>query len=79
MSEMFRLGDTLELYLVRHPKPSVAAGLCYGISDLPVAQDPATCAARLRPLLPDSARMISSPLQRARLLAFALQLSATSD
>jgi alpha-ribazole phosphatase len=79
MSEMFRLRDALELYLVRHPKPSVAAGLCYGIADLPVAENPVTCAARLKPLLPESARVISSPLQRARVLADALQPSAACD
>ncbi|MCP2936467.1 hypothetical protein NK983_27680, partial [Salmonella enterica subsp. enterica serovar Typhimurium] len=72
MNELFRLTDPLDLYLVRHPKPAVDPALCYGAADLPVAEDIAACAARLAPLLPSGARVVSSPLTRARLLAEAV-------
>lgn len=76
---MFRLNDPLDLYLVRHPRPAVAPGLCYGATDLDLADDPEACAARLRPLLPAGAKVISSPLQRARRLAEALHAAAGLD
>jgi alpha-ribazole phosphatase len=79
VSEMFRLSDPLDLYLVRHPKPRIDDGLCYGISDLPVAEDPAACAARLAPLLPRAACVLSSTLLRARVLAEALDPAARCD
>jgi alpha-ribazole phosphatase len=79
MSAMFRLSDPLHLYLVRHPKPAVAPGLCYGITDLDVAEDPVACADRLRPLLPAHVRTVSSPLQRARRLADALNPEVETD
>lgn len=79
VKEMFRLRDTLDLYLVRHPKPAVDPGLCYGVTDLDVAEDPVVCAARLRPVLPEGARVISSPLRRARLLADALHPAVELD
>ncbi len=79
MNEMLRLSDPLDLYLVRHPKPAVDPSLCYGVTDLPVAEDPAACAARIAPLLPAQACIVSSPLQRARLLAEALSPSARQD
>lgn len=58
----------MQLFLVRHPRPQVAPGICYGRSDLPLAEDPAECAASLRALLPD-APLFSSPLARCRRLA----------
>ena len=62
----------MQLYLIRHPRPAVAAGLCYGATDLPLADDPVACAARLRPQLPMDLPVFSSPLQRCRQLAAAL-------
>ena len=55
----------MTLYLVRHPQPDVAPGLCYGASDVPVqdaelARTHAALAARGLPDLPVHA----SPLQR---------------
>lgn len=79
MNELFRLGDPLDLYLVRHPRPEVDPALCYGIADLAVAEDVAACAARLGPLLPRDARVVSSPLARARLLAEALSDTVRAD
>jgi alpha-ribazole phosphatase len=65
----------MRLTLVRHPAPLVAAGLCYGISDVPA--DPAALSAALATLahaLPHSAgmRIYSSPLRRCTALSTAL-------
>jgi alpha-ribazole phosphatase len=62
----------MQLYLIRHPRPDVAPGVCYGRSDVGLAECPQAVAARLRPLLPDDYVLYSSPLARARLLAEAL-------
>jgi alpha-ribazole phosphatase len=62
----------MELYLIRHPRPAVAPGVCYGRTDLGLAECPLAVAARLRPLLPADFVLYSSPLIRARLLAEAL-------
>ena len=65
----------LDLYLIRHPRPAVPAGLCYGSTDLALAAEEAegsVAAARLRPLLPAGVPLLSSPLARCRLLAQAL-------
>lgn len=37
----------MRLFLIRHPRPAVADGLCYGATDLPLAGDPQTAAAAL--------------------------------
>ncbi|MBS0512559.1 MAG: alpha-ribazole phosphatase family protein [Proteobacteria bacterium] len=62
----------MELHLIRHPRPDVAHGVCYGQHDVGLAEPVAECAARLRPLLPTEFELHASPLQRARLLAEAL-------
>lgn len=59
----------MQLYLIRHPRPQVSAGLCYGQTDLPLAEDVAACAASLRAALPSDAPCFTSPSQRCRLLA----------
>ncbi|MCX8085462.1 MAG: alpha-ribazole phosphatase family protein [Rhodocyclaceae bacterium] len=59
----------MRLWLIRHPPPAVPPGLCYGATDLPLAEDPAPLAEALRPLLPAGAPLFTSPLQRCRLLA----------
>jgi len=61
----------MTLYLVRHPQPDVAPGLCYGASDVPVADAElarvyATLAAQG---LPGGLPVVSSPLLRCALLA----------
>jgi alpha-ribazole phosphatase len=56
------------LYLLRHPKPLVAPGICYGQLDLP-AVDVNVAAAALKPLLPAGIPVWSSPLLRCRALA----------
>ena len=62
----------MQLHLIRHPRPDVAPGICYGQTDLGLAESAAAVAARLRPLLPESFALHASPLARARLLAEAL-------
>lgn len=62
------------LWLVRHARPLVAPGLCYGRLD--VAADPAetvSAAEALAETLPADCRVVSSPLQRCTLLTKALQ------
>ncbi|MCB1917347.1 MAG: histidine phosphatase family protein [Rhodocyclaceae bacterium] len=62
----------MQLFLIRHPRPEVPAGVCYGRSDVGLAEPVAAAAHRLAALLPPGCRIVSSPLQRARLLAEAL-------
>jgi alpha-ribazole phosphatase len=67
----------MQLYLIRHPRPINAQGLCYGRHDIPVdAESVAQAAARVRGLVPEkvrrSAPIFSSPSSRCVLLARAL-------
>ena len=62
----------MELHLIRHPRPDVAPGICYGQSDVGLAEPAAAAAARLRALLPAEFALHASPLARARLLALEL-------
>lgn len=62
----------MRTFLIRHPKPAVADGVCYGRSDLGLADDPVARAAALRPLLPRDAPLYTSPLRRCQELARAL-------
>lgn len=62
----------MQLHLIRHPRPAVEPGICYGQADLGLAESPAAVAERLRPLLPESFALHASPLARARLLAESL-------
>ncbi len=69
----------LQLYLVRHPPPAIAAGICYGRSDIACA--PADVAATLAAVLPElparlagraDVAVYSSPSVRCAALAQAL-------
>ena len=61
------------LWLVRHARPLVAAGVCYGRLDLPAdAQANAEAARALAAQLPPAARLFASPLQRCEQLAQAV-------
>ena len=59
----------LEVYFVRHPRPAVPSGVCYGATDLGLSEDAGEVAARLRPVLPAGLALFSSPLRRCRALA----------
>ena len=62
------------LWLVRHPRPLVEPGLCYGASDLPAdLLDTARAAQALAAALPARCRLFVSGLQRAQQLAHAVQ------
>ncbi len=69
----------MQLHLIRHPRPAVEPGICYGQTDIGLADCPAAAADRLRPLLPDSFALHASPLARARLLAEALGTPRLDD
>lgn len=69
----------MQLWLIRHPPPQVATGVCYGRTDLALADDVAAAAARIQPQLPPHAPLFTSPLQRCRQLAAALHPAPQSD
>ncbi len=63
----------MKLWLVRHAKPLIDAGVCYGRQDVAADADAtAECARLLAATLPHATRVISSPLQRCERLAHAL-------
>ncbi|SBS26682.1 Phosphoserine phosphatase 1 [Marinomonas aquimarina] len=67
----------MKLLLVRHPKPDVPKGQCYGQADVPIVadwqQDAEAIRIWLRQQFPQhSWQFYHSPLQRTRLLAHAL-------
>lgn len=68
----------MKLHLVRHPRPEVDPNLCYGASDVPVAQaELARVHADLRAAgLPGSLPVYASPLQRCARLAERLHPAA---
>ena len=67
------------IYLIRHPQPAVDAGVCYGRSDLGLAEDAQACAGGLRPLLPEHTPIYASPLSRCRHLAEQLHAAPRYD
>ena len=71
----------MRLYLVRHPKPDVPAGYCYGCTDLPAqATDIARVLAALHgQYLPGAMPVYASPLQRSAVLAQQLSTAPTFD
>jgi adenosylcobinamide-GDP ribazoletransferase len=74
----FLLRAAVQLFLIRHPPPRLAAGVCYGQLDVE-AEDPQPIAERLRALLPATTPVIASPLRRARCLAEALHPQPVFD
>lgn len=61
-------------WLVRHPRPEGATGLCYGRLDMPARrEDTEVAAERLAAWLPKGLVVRSSPRLRCRMLAEALQ------
>jgi alpha-ribazole phosphatase len=60
----------MRLHLIRHSRPLIASGICYGSSDVAVCpEDMERVIAALLPSLPAGAPMFSSPLTRCRELA----------
>ena len=72
----------IRLWLIRHLPPGVAAGICYGQTDLelqtPISQQTDVVRA-LRDQLPKDAAVISSPLLRCAELAAALDAAYVRD
>jgi alpha-ribazole phosphatase len=64
----------MRLHLVRHLRPDIADGLCYGSSDVAAASDDQAYA-RLLTTLPRQAPLYSSPLRRCAGLANTLASS----
>lgn len=61
-----------EIYLIRHTKPNVAQGICYGQTDLDVSDDFYSAAALVEKILPPKHEIdffYSSPLKRCAKLA----------
>jgi alpha-ribazole phosphatase len=69
----------VRVFLIRHPRPAVAPDICYGATDLDLADDALDCAARLRQVLPEHLALFSSPLRRCRRLAEALHDAPSYD
>ena len=60
----------MRLHLIRHPRPAIETGICYGSTDAPArAGEVEKVLAALLPLLPVGAPLFSSPLKRCCELA----------
>lgn len=60
----------MKLWLVRHARPLIDAGICYGATDVPAdAEHTQATAQQLAPLLPRGLQVWTSPLQRCSALA----------
>ncbi|MBZ5858022.1 alpha-ribazole phosphatase [Flavihumibacter profundi] len=60
----------MNIYLIRHTRPAVGKGICYGQTDLDVVETFHEEAAVIKNHLPgDISKVYSSPLRRCRLLA----------
>lgn len=66
------------LHLIRHPRPLVEPGICYGRLDV-AGEKPEAVAARLLTELPAGLPVYSSPLRRCRELAEQLQPQPVID
>lgn len=64
----------MDLILIRHLKPLLAAGICYGASDVPASLDVANL--RLPDEFPVAGTIWTSPLSRCLNLAMKLQLTS---
>lgn len=66
------------LHLIRHPRPLIDAGLCYGRLDVAAENDPQLTAS-LRAALPPGLPVWTSPLRRCRELAETLHPAPLVD
>ncbi|MES2048564.1 MAG: histidine phosphatase family protein [Pseudomonadota bacterium] len=70
----------MQLYLIRHPKPEIATGTCYGQAD--IAVNDVHCQSvfeQLQASLPADIAIFSSPLQRCKKLALLLNPESILD
>ncbi|HSD37936.1 MAG TPA: alpha-ribazole phosphatase family protein [Rhodocyclaceae bacterium] len=70
---------TQRLYLVRHAAVAVPAGVCYGRSDVQLAEPVAALARSLSLVLPPVIPVFTSPLSRCLLLAQAISALPVID
>ena len=68
----------MQVFLIRHPRPAIAPGVCYGQLDIDCVEVDAV-AGKLRRVLPAGIPVFSSPLRRARRLAEALSENTRID
>lgn len=68
----------MQVFLIRHPAPRIAPGICYGQLDVD-CEGAGAIAQRLRPRLPAGIPVYSSPLRRALNLARALSPEVRID
>lgn len=68
----------MQVFLIRHPVPDIAPGICYGQLDIP-ARNVDAVAASLREQIDPALPLFSSPLQRCRTLAEALHPAPRFD
>jgi len=70
----------MEIYLIRHTTPAVEKGICYGQSDIPLADSFQNEAAKLLEYLPkDFDAIYSSPLSRCHILAASIATNLKTD
>ena len=70
----------MEIYLIRHSTPDIAKGICYGQSDLGVANSFEEELACLRKKIPENFDYVySSPLQRCSILAHRISENPVFD
>ena len=62
----------MDLYLIRHTRPQIEAGLCYGQLEVPLAPTCVSDCAAVAARLPSVAAVWTSPLSRCRALAEAI-------
>ena len=68
----------MRVFLIRHPRPVIKPGICYGRLDVD-CEEPAACAEKIKLLLPDDIPVFSSPLRRAYRLAELLASEVRTD
>lgn len=71
----------MEIYLIRHTTPQIEKGICYGQSDIPLADsfdEELEEILNKGPFLKDEIAVYSSPLQRCKILAESLCNSSIS-
>ena len=70
----------MELYLIRHTKPHIEEGICYGQTDLPLSSGFQRDFDRIKSLLPKTIdATFSSPLLRCKALAYELSEDVIFD
>lgn len=69
----------MEIYLIRHTKPDVAEGVCYGQADLALEVGWENEVMEIKKNLPDLDKVFSSPLKRCKLMADELHTEVFVD